>query len=96
MSACAIAAIQVVALPTSGCADRLFYWPSDRVYAEATAYHHNGADVWFHADDGTRLHGWWLPAVGAAKGTVVYCHGNNANITRHAHFVARDGLFGGR
>ena len=37
-------------------------------------------DIWFGAEDGTRLHGWWMPAP-AAYGTVLYCHGNNGNVT---------------
>ncbi|HVS62799.1 MAG TPA: alpha/beta hydrolase [Thermoanaerobaculia bacterium] len=37
-------------------------------------------DVWFSSADGTRLHGWWMPAR-RARGTVLYCHGNAGNIT---------------
>ena len=37
-------------------------------------------DVWFDAEDGTRLHGWWIESPGAS-GTLLYCHGNNGNIT---------------
>lgn len=34
----------------------------------------------FVAADGTRLHGWWMPAPGA-RGTILYCHGNAGNIS---------------
>jgi uncharacterized protein len=37
-------------------------------------------DAWFEAEDGARLHGWWIPHP-MAWGTVLYCHGNNGNIT---------------
>jgi uncharacterized protein len=37
-------------------------------------------DEWFEAEDGARLHGWWIPQAGA-WGTLLYCHGNNGNIT---------------
>ena len=37
-------------------------------------------DNWFEAEDGARLHGWWIPHP-TAWGTVLYCHGNNGNIT---------------
>ncbi|HVR30306.1 MAG TPA: alpha/beta fold hydrolase [Thermoanaerobaculia bacterium] len=37
-------------------------------------------DVWFEADDGTRLHGWWIEQSGA-RATLLYCHGNNGNVT---------------
>ena len=37
-------------------------------------------DDWFEAEDGARLHGWWIPHP-MAWGTILYCHGNNGNIT---------------
>ena len=37
-------------------------------------------DEWFESEDGTRLHGWWMPYK-RARGTVIYCHGNSGNIT---------------
>jgi fermentation-respiration switch protein FrsA (DUF1100 family) len=43
--------------------------------------------VWFASGDGTRLHGWWLPAGGERLGTVVYFHGNAQNLTSHVGFV---------
>lgn len=36
-------------------------------------------DLWFHAQDGVSLHGWWMPHP-AARGTVLYCHGNTGSI----------------
>lgn len=36
-------------------------------------------EVYFMTEDGVRLHGWWLPHP-AARGTVLYCHGNAGNI----------------
>jgi hypothetical protein len=40
-------------------------------------------DVYFESHDGTRLHGWFLSAEGAAKGTVLQLHGNAENISTH-------------
>ncbi|HMO04769.1 MAG TPA: alpha/beta hydrolase [Kiritimatiellia bacterium] len=40
----------------------------------------------FLATDGTRLHGWWIPHP-AARGTVLYCHGNAGNITTRLDVV---------
>jgi pimeloyl-ACP methyl ester carboxylesterase len=37
-------------------------------------------DDWFEAEDGARLHGWWIPHP-TAWGTILYCHGNNGNVT---------------
>ncbi|MCR4347970.1 MAG: alpha/beta hydrolase [Sulfuricaulis sp.] len=40
-------------------------------------------DVYFNASDGTRLHGWFLPAQGNALGTILFLHGNAENISTH-------------
>jgi len=40
-------------------------------------------DVYFTAQDDVRLHGWFLPAQGAARGTVLFFHGNAENISTH-------------
>jgi fermentation-respiration switch protein FrsA (DUF1100 family) len=40
-------------------------------------------DVYFHAKDGTRLHGWFLPAHGESVATVLFLHGNAQNISTH-------------
>ena len=40
-------------------------------------------DVYFDTRDGVRLHGWFLPAQGAARGTVLFFHGNAENISTH-------------
>ncbi len=40
-------------------------------------------DVYFPARDGTRLHAWFLPAQGAAQGTILFLHGNAENISTH-------------
>jgi len=34
-------------------------------------------DVEFQSSDGIPLRGWYVPASGAARGTIVYCHGHN-------------------
>ena len=40
-------------------------------------------DVYFPSLDGVRLHAWYLPAEGEAKGTVLFLHGNAENISTH-------------
>ena len=37
-------------------------------------------DVTFEAEDGERLHGWWVPAPGPSLGPVLLCHGNAGNV----------------
>ena len=38
------------------------------------------ADEWFETEDGVKLHAWWIRSR-RPRGTVLYCHGNNGNIT---------------
>lgn len=68
--------------------DGWFYFPNDRVYVELDACAARGEEVSFAAPGGPKLHGWWLEAEGERKGTVVYCHGNAANITLHTRYVS--------
>ena len=37
-------------------------------------------DVWIDTKDGERLHGWFVPSIGA-RGTVLFFHGNAGNIS---------------
>ncbi len=49
-------------------------------------------DIWFRSLDGVQLHGWWMPHP-AAKGTLLYCHGNTGSIGhRIAVFLHLRGL----
>ncbi len=79
----------LMCLGLTGCAGRLFYHPTSRLYT--TPDQVSGGmpweDVHFESADGTRLHGWWLPAQGEAKGVVVHCHGNAQNLSSHWAFV---------
>lgn len=77
--------IGCVAWLTRGAGDALFYRPDADDHGSMPA---GSGSVWFRAADGTRLHGVWLPAIGEQHGTVVYCHGNHANLTHHLRFVA--------
>ena len=69
--------------------DRLFYRPDRRDRGSPADHSLRYEDVFFPAADGSRLHGWFLPAEadGAARGTVLHLHGNAANITGHYEFV---------
>ncbi|USN98197.1 MAG: alpha/beta fold hydrolase [Phycisphaeraceae bacterium] len=79
-------AIVLIGVKITGVGERLFYWPTRDQYAAPT-----GAEDVFFYSDGHRLHGWFLPAVGVPPGekapTIVHCHGNAANISRHLVFV---------
>src|SRR5438132_1464270 len=43
-------------------------------------------EVWFEADDGAMLYGWYLRAKNPIASTV-YCHGNTGNLTNPAHVM---------
>ena len=45
-------------------------------------------DVELTADDGVRLHGWFLPASAPRQGSVLFLHGNAENISTHIASVA--------
>lgn len=74
-------------LVIASCADGWFYRPGDALVPAVSTLDLAAEDVTFAAADGTQLHGWWLPAEGAARGTVVYCHGNKGNVGQHLTWV---------
>lgn len=71
----------LIVLLTSGCGG-LFYFPDKNVYFDPTKNGYFPQDVWFHSLDGTKLHGWWIPAKDAV-GTIVQFHGNSQNLSSH-------------
>jgi len=71
-------------LTLSGCSSLLFYpEPGQPVTPKAAGLDYS--DVTLTAADGTRLHGWWLPAKKGVplKGTVLHLHGNGGNLAYH-------------
>lgn len=55
------------------------YYPTRTLEATPASVHLDYEDVTFITDDGHVLHGWWIPH-GAARGTILHCHGNAGNI----------------
>ena len=74
-------------LGLSSCAHKAFYYPDRADYGSPAQNGLRYEPVTFHSADGTALSGWFLPAVGKAKGTVVHFHGNAQNISAHLGFV---------
>lgn len=66
----------------SGCTS-VFFQPHQQQYLTPDKIGLAFEDVYFSSADGTRLHGWLLPAQGKAKGTVLFLHGNAENISTH-------------
>lgn len=79
------AAVLTVAL--AGCAG-LFFYPTEQLVRTPDQIGLAYREVWFESADGTRLHGWVLPAEGEARGTVLHVHGNAENISTHIGQVA--------
>jgi fermentation-respiration switch protein FrsA (DUF1100 family) len=76
------------ALFLTGCVDRVFYYPTDQVYDTPSSCGLSYDEVVFASGDGTRLTGWFIPAVGEPVGTVVHFHGNAQNMTAHFSYVS--------
>lgn len=70
-----------------GCANNLFYYPDHESYGTPSNFGLKYEDVTFASADGTKLHGWFLPAQGRAAGTVIHFHGNAQNVGAHLDFV---------
>ena len=67
----------------AGCIERMFFYPDSATYTTPAQLGVRAEDVRIVTADGSRLHGWFLPAVGNAKGTVLHLHGNAANVSNH-------------
>lgn len=71
-----------------GCVSGMFYHPDRTVYDSPDRHGLKFEEVTFPSRDGTRLTGWFIPAVGPPRGTVVHFHGNAQNMTSHFSFVS--------
>lgn len=72
--------ILLLLVAVGGCTSLIFQpWTGQQVDPKKLdiSYH----DEFFSTTDGVMLHGWFLPARGKPKGTVLYLHGNAQNIS---------------
>jgi fermentation-respiration switch protein FrsA (DUF1100 family) len=76
------------AFTLAGCVERFFFYPDAVTYTVPEQFGVRAQDVEIRSADGTRLHGWFLPASGEPKGTVLHLHGNAANVSNHLPLVA--------
>jgi hypothetical protein len=84
----AVVVIALLALLLAGCVERMFFYPDSTPYSRPEQFGLQHEDVFITAVDGSRLHGWWLPAKGTSLGSVLHLHGNAANVSNHLPLVA--------
>lgn len=73
----------------AGCVEWLFFYnPNHQRYATPADQGLAYESLTFASLDGTPLHAWFVPARGAAKGTVIHFHGNTKNISGHFRYVS--------
>ena len=70
----------------SGCAEGYFFHPDTRIYTTPAQLGITVEEIVF--GDEVKLHGWWMPAAGTPRATLVQAHGNAANVTNHVPLVA--------
>lgn len=75
-------------LMLAGCVERMFFYPDRLPYTRPAQFGLDHEDVFITTSDGVRLHGWWLPARGEARASVLHLHGNAANVSNHLPLVA--------
>jgi fermentation-respiration switch protein FrsA (DUF1100 family) len=66
----------------------LLFFPSRAIATTPAAAGLQFDDVTFEADDGVRLHGWWVPARAPVLGHMLLCHGNAGNVGDRVAHVA--------
>jgi hypothetical protein len=84
----ALVVVALLALLLAGCVERMFFYPDSAQYTRPEQFGLRHEDVSITTADGSRLHGWWLPAKGQALGSVLHLHGNAANVSNHLPLVA--------
>ncbi|HPV40503.1 MAG TPA: alpha/beta hydrolase [Spirochaetota bacterium] len=72
--------IAAAALTECSCKNRYLFHPYRQIVATPQSIGIAYEDLYFTADDGIRLNGWWVPA-SSSEGTVLFCHGNAGNIS---------------
>ncbi len=83
-------ALTILGVSLFGCAETLFYHPTRQNTPAPLDISPRAERCTFAAEDGTKLCGWFIPAVsGAADGaiTVVHMHGNAGCMLGHRFFV---------
>lgn len=61
--------------------NQLLFMPSSQIVATPDRLGMDYETVYAETSDGERLYGWWMPASGTPRGTVLFFHGNAGNIS---------------
>ena len=88
MRAARVAFLLLPVIMLAGCVERMFFYPDSVTYTTPAQLGVRAEDVSVATAGGSRLHGWFLPATGQAKGTVLHLHGNAANVSNHLPLVS--------
>jgi fermentation-respiration switch protein FrsA (DUF1100 family) len=67
--------------------DAIFFQPNSRFYHSPEQFGLRYEEVWIPSAEGTRLNAWFLPGLPPVRGTIVFFHGNAANISNHLYAV---------
>jgi len=67
--------------------DRLVYFPERTLWATPRALGVGYEDIALTAEDGVRLHGWYVPAP-KARATLLFLHGNGGNVSHRLEKIA--------
>jgi len=82
-------AVLLLALLTLCSCNHLFYVPDNNFYFDPEESGFSKPEVVrFSSGDGTKLWGWYFPALKKSKGMIVQFHGNAENLTSHYTFLA--------
>lgn len=72
----------ILLLSLSGCTQFIFQ-PTKTHFITPDKIGLDYEEINFKSLDQLQLNGWWIPAIGEAKATVLYLHGNAQNISNH-------------
>jgi len=65
---------------------RLIYYPSRTIVSTPRDVGLEFEEVLLTADDGIRIHGWFIPAK-SSRATLLFCHGNGGNISHRLESI---------
>lgn len=68
---------------------RSLFYPDRTMMANPSVSRMAYEDLHLLAEDGTKIHGWWIPAAHPGGPTILFCHGNAGNISHRLDKAVR-------